>query len=161
LLSYDRKAMRQVMARAVACMSMFHLFGNSRVSELSLIGVVEVELLFGFGPEGVAPVVTRFSSRSVLGRRMIGSGGRGVSICSRPRKLTLPRSRLLTRSHRPSSPRERFGLPAGADWGIGTRRFRPVPSQGWTRGRPKHALIAPHAVQNHGELAGDRFTGVN
>jgi len=48
----------------------------------SLIGVVEVKLLLlGSCPDPSLPRVTRFSSRSAQGRRMMGSGGRGVSIC--------------------------------------------------------------------------------
>lgn len=46
----------------------------------SLIGVGEVKLFLSF-PDDVAPWVTRFSSRSAPGRRMMGSGERGVSIC--------------------------------------------------------------------------------
>jgi hypothetical protein len=57
------------------------------------------------------PWATRFSSRLTHGRRMMGSGGRGVSICPATFGAPLPSgSGLSPRSPRPSSPRERRRL---------------------------------------------------
>ena len=107
------------------------------------------------------PRVTRFSSRSAQGRRMMGSGERGVSICFTTLRAEPAGSGLSTRSPRPSSPRERSGSPFRASsWCLvllcsgcceaGAPGFLAEAELGF---------VAPHAVQDDGELAGDRDAG--
>jgi hypothetical protein len=98
------------------------------------------------------PWITRFSSRSARGRRMMGSGGRGVSICPATFGALLPSgSGLSARSPRPSSPRER-------------RRLRPFRRKLQFPSSRRHSLLTPaelgvvdpHAVQDDRQLARDR-----
>src|SRR6185437_1409661 len=101
------------------------------------------------------PWVTRFSPRSARGRRMMGLGGRGASICLATFGALLPSgSGLSTRSPRPSSPRERRGsafvrqkleLLSSCDY---QRRCLFAPAE--------LTAIGPYAVQDDGQLAGDR-----
>ena len=104
--------------------------------------------------------VTGFSSRSAPGRRMTGSGEPGVSIDERPweslsQDLACQRDRL---AHRP--PRQRSGSPFRAN-------YRVCVSSSFVRlsiscrcgagflTETELGRIAPHAMQNDGELAGN------
>ena len=74
---------------------------RQRIVSPSLIGVVAVKLFFSHQP---FPWVTRFSSRSARGRRRMGSGGRGVSICRTTFEASLPwapGSQRVRLAHRP------------------------------------------------------------
>src|SRR5277367_4435434 len=102
------------------------------------------------------PWVTRFSSRSARGRRTMGSGGRGVSICPATWTASLPAgSGLSTRSPRPSSPRER------RDSAFVRRKLELLSSCGYRRcclfAPAELAAIGPYTVQDHRQLAGDRY----
>src|SRR5580704_12375976 len=103
--------------------------------------------------------VTRFSSRSAHGRRWMGSGGRGVSICPatwRHRCQPVPDSQRDHLAHR--SPQERRGsalvrrkleCQLRCDGGCCGCLLAPM----------ELAAIDPHAVQDHRQLAGDCNTG--
>ena len=95
--------------------------------------------------------VTRFSSRSMLDRRMMGSGGRGVSICPRPFGLgpKVQGSQRDRRAHRPGreAPLHPFGR-TGA-----TRPAFSVSGQGLLA-EAEVGAVEPHAVQDDGELSG-------
>ena len=91
----------------------------------------------------------RFSSRSARGRRMLGSGERGVSAC-----LATLRTLACTGTIRSALA---AGLvapgPAGRPGcdGTGVRVRRPAEAE--------PGLVAPHPMQHDGELAGDRDPG--
>ncbi len=100
------------------------------------------------------PWVTRFSSRSAQGRRRMGSGGRGVSICPatwRSRDHLVPDSQRDHLVHRP------HGNDAAS--ALVRRKLEPLWLCGGQRRRcgllapAELAGVGPHAVQDHRQLA--------
>ena len=110
------------------------------ISESSLIGVVGSSRSSRVEP---FPWVTRFSSRSAHGRRMMGSGGQGVSICPATFGASLPSgSGLSARSPRPSSPREPRGIrPRQAETLTPLIMRRPTAPQPGLAERPSLTLL--------------------
>src|SRR6516162_10525214 len=102
------------------------------------------------------PWITRFSSRSARGRRMMGSGGRGASICPATFSVLLPfGSGLSTRSPRPSSPRERHWLRFFRRK-LKLRSSSCLCRRGSLLAPAELRLVNPHAMQDDRQLAGDR-----
>jgi hypothetical protein len=137
--------------------------------ESSLIGVRAVKLPCFFPrlpsvrlPFVSFPWVTRFSSRSTRWPPHDGFRGEASQSVSRPCERLLAGSRLSTGSPCPSSPRERSGSPSRANCFCG-----PPSHSGCGAAEGRHrllaeaklGLVAPHAVQDDGELAGDGDAG--
>ena len=103
--------------------------------------------------------VTRFSSRSAHGRRMMGSGRRGVSICFTTLKafylqaLDSQRDRLAYRPHG-NDPAHPFGQIPLACPSISSGRSETSDRAGLLA-EAELRFVAPHAVQHDGKLASD------
>ena len=100
------------------------------------------------------PWVTRFSPRSARGRRMMGPGGRGVSICFSTCNVSsaaVPDSQRDRLTHRP------HGNDAGS--ALVKRKLELFCSCRGLLAPAEHAAVGPHAMQDHRELASDGDAG--
>jgi hypothetical protein len=143
---------------------------SERILEPPLIGVREASISPSMfpGPGVSLPRVTRFSSRSARGRRMMGSGEQGVSICFTTWSADADRFGTLNEIASPIVPTGTIRVTlAGEVWpgvvpfdGAGVSRSCEG-SDGGRRLLAKAELspVAPHPVQDDGELARDRHAG--
>jgi len=123
--------------------------------ESSLIGVIEVKLLL-IARVGIAPV-----GHSLL--FAVGAGpphdgvrkARRPNLVPRPCRLMPAGSGLSTRSSCPSSPPERSEF---TRWGevLSVAVLAAPSSLCRLLAEPELGLVAPHTMEDHGELAGDR-----
>jgi len=93
-----------------------------------------------------------------VGRRMMGSGERGVSICFTTLPGLVAGSGLSTRSPRPSSPRNDPGIALSGESFVRVACSFDLSRSRRQRGRllskAELGCVGPHAMQDDGELAG-------
>ncbi len=123
------------------------------MSECSLIGVAGVKLLLVCLPYACL-WIARFSSRSALGCRIMGSGGRGASIgfvtsgrCCHP----VPDTQRGHPAHRPHRNDTASALVR--------QKLELLASRGGLLAPAELAAVGPHAVQDHRQLPGHRDAG--